>query len=98
MPGLIGTTVGSNYLVLRLLGQGGMGAVYEAEDRRTGLHVALKVMHGDHIKKDSTRVGRFQREAKAAAAIDSDHIARVLDWGTDDLGAPFRRVKLDSTG
>ena len=66
-----------------------MGAVYEAEDRRTGVHVAVKVMHGDHIKRDTTRVGRFQREAKAAAAIDSDHIARVLDWGMDDVGAPF---------
>jgi eukaryotic-like serine/threonine-protein kinase len=71
-----------------------MGAVYEAEDARTGAHVALKLMHGEQIKRDSTRVGRFQREAKAAAAIDSEHIARVLDWGTDDLGAPYIVMEL----
>ncbi len=91
---MIGSVVGSNYLVLRLLGQGGMGAVYEAEDQRTGVRVALKVMHGEHIHKDSNRVGRFQREAKAASAIDSDHIARVVDWGTDDFGAPFIVMEL----
>jgi eukaryotic-like serine/threonine-protein kinase len=85
---VIGGTLDGKYRIVRLLGKGGMGVVYEAEDK-SGRRVAIKVMHprGPHDSDDDGHVGRFQREARAAATIDTDHIARVLDWGTDPIRA-----------
>ena len=75
-----------------------MGAVYEAVDQTTGARVAVKLIHrivmSGATEDTSARVGRFQREAKAASAIDSEHVARVLDWGTDNDGAPFMVMEL----
>ena len=66
-----------------------MGSVYAAIDQSTGARVAVKVLHAEALKDASTRddkskLTRFQREAKAASAIASDHVARVLDWGNDE--------------
>ncbi len=67
-----------------------MGTVYEAQHAGTGRRVAIKVISTGDITKDAQLVGRFQREAKAAGAIDTLHICQVLDTGTDpDSGLPF---------
>lgn len=64
-----------------------MGSVYEAQDSHTGARVALKLIQGE-LTEDA--LGRFQREVRAAQVIDTPHIVRVLDAGTDpDSGLPF---------
>ncbi len=84
----IGATVGERYLLVRLLGEGGMGAVYEAEHLVTRRHVALKLLHpGAHWSKNS--VTRFVREAQIASSIEHPGVIEVLDAGTDVTGAPF---------
>ena len=65
------------YEFLCPLGQGGMGAVYQARDRRLGRVVALKFLHSD----DPHMVKRFQQEARAQARIDHPHICRVFEVG-----------------
>jgi serine/threonine protein kinase len=75
-----GTLVDQKYLVGRLVGEGGMGVVYEGTNIRLGRKVAIKVMHS-HLTMDRDLVMRFEREAKAAGKIGSSHIADVLDMG-----------------
>jgi predicted Ser/Thr protein kinase len=83
-------TIGGKYRVARLLGEGGMGTVYEAIHNVTGRRVALKVITGEQSQRSPEVIGRFVREAKAAGAIDTQHIVQVLDFGVDtELGVPF---------
>ncbi|HEX7668894.1 MAG TPA: protein kinase [Polyangiaceae bacterium] len=94
---MIGRVVGSRYCILRQLGEGGMGIVYEAADNRTGLRVALKVLINRGLVTDREARMRFEREARAARAIDTRHIVRVLDAGADvELGQPFLVMELMS--
>jgi serine/threonine-protein kinase len=69
------------YRILRSIGQGGMGAVYEAS-APTGEHVALKVLH-PHFAADSALLSRFLNEGRAAAAIDHPGIVRVFASGQE---------------
>jgi serine/threonine-protein kinase len=86
--GLIGRTIGDRYLVRSLLGEGGMGAVFEAEHLALGRSVAVKVLHATQAtKKDAIR--RFQQEARAAGAIGHPNICGVTDLGTLDDGSPY---------
>lgn len=66
------------YRIVCLLGQGGMGVVYEAEDETLGRRVALKIMHG-RFEAQSGRRARFQTECRAMAALDHPGIARIYD-------------------
>src|SRR5579883_1057394 len=67
-----------------------MGAVYEARHTGTGRRVALKVIVGEALAKSKDIIARFQREARAAGAIESQHIAHVLDTGFDSQsGNPY---------
>jgi eukaryotic-like serine/threonine-protein kinase len=85
---MLGKTIDGKYQIVRLLGQGGMGAVYEATHVGTGRRVALKVIIAETISRDA--ILRFQREARAAGVIESQHIVQVLDTGIDrELGVPF---------
>ncbi|WP_437733469.1 serine/threonine-protein kinase [Sorangium sp. So ce1335] len=92
---MIGQTVDGKYRVVRLLGRGGMGAVHEAEHVKTGERVALKCMDGALLHQDKGGMARFRREAKAMGAIDTEHMVRVLDAGTDPgTDAPYIVMEL----
>lgn len=67
-----------------------MGAVYEARHKGTGRLVAVKVITAAYLDRDDPRIKRFQREARAAGAIESQYIAQVLDLGEEpNTGAPY---------
>jgi serine/threonine protein kinase len=72
-----------DYRLLREIGRGGMGVVYEAEQLSLGRHVALKVMSGDCLI-NPTYLERFHREAKAAARLHHPNIVPVFGVGEDD--------------
>jgi formylglycine-generating enzyme required for sulfatase activity len=75
------------YRILAILGHGGMGVVFKAEDPRLGRLVALKVMLPEVAHKPEMKE-RFLREAKAAAAVVHDHIVRIYDVD-EERGVPF---------
>lgn len=89
----VGQLVGGKYQVVRLIGSGGMGSVYEAENVAIGKRVALKFLHMS-AQRDDTSLARFQREARAISAVESAHIVQVFDWGQDDDGHPFLVMEL----
>ncbi|MEM7447395.1 MAG: serine/threonine-protein kinase [Myxococcota bacterium] len=80
--------IAGKYELGRLLGEGGMGAVYEGFHRGLGSFVAVKIL-GAHISSNPTSVERFRREAQAAARVRHDNVVQVYDTGTDDEGVPF---------
>jgi eukaryotic-like serine/threonine-protein kinase len=83
-----GQIIEGKYRIVRLLGEGGMGAVYEGENVRINRRVAIKVLHAGFTEnKEVTQ--RFEREAQAAGRIGNDHILEVLDLGTLASGDHF---------
>ena len=87
----LGSTVGK-YEVLREIGAGGMGRVYEGVHREIGKRVALKFVDPELLGTDA--IERFSREAQAASSVESAHIVQVFDFGTTDDGHPFLVMEL----
>jgi len=75
MPLAPGSHIGS-YVVLSLIGEGGMGEVYRARDTRLDREVAIKRLL-DSVANDSERLARFEREAKALAALNHPNVAQI---------------------
>src|SRR3954466_5024649 len=84
----LGETYARKYRILRVLGLGAMGAVYEAENVLIRRRVAIKVLHA-HVAKKGDALRRFEREAQAAGRIGSNHIVEVLDLGELTDGERF---------
>jgi serine/threonine protein kinase len=83
-----GEVIAGKYEVERTLGSGGMGLVVAARHLQLGHRVAVKFAQSK-ATDDSDAAARFLREARAAAALTSEHVARVLDVGTLDTGEPY---------
>ncbi|MFY9821826.1 MAG: protein kinase [Thermoanaerobaculia bacterium] len=86
MPLTAGTILGS-YEILAPLGAGGMGEVYRARDQRLGRQVAVKVLP-ERLAEDPKALARFEREARAIAALSHPNLLALYDVGRSGAGAP----------
>jgi hypothetical protein len=85
---LLGTVLEGAYRIERLVGEGGMGAVYEAAHLRLGTRVAIKVM-ARVLAANPEALARFHREALVTSGLGHPHIVKVLDFSTTPSGEPF---------
>jgi serine/threonine-protein kinase len=82
---LVGRTIAGSYTVLDMVGVGGMGRVYRAEQRMLGRTVAIKVIH-PHLLSDEQSVARFYNEARAASRLNHPNSVSIIDFGRTDDG------------
>lgn len=88
-PVSAGQTIANKYLVEGVLGEGGMGVVISAWHIGLEQRVAIKLLLRERLQHDESAIERFQREARAAARIRSQHVCRVIDTGALEDGTPF---------
>jgi eukaryotic-like serine/threonine-protein kinase len=89
----IGTVLLGRYHIVRRIGMGGMGAVYQAQTLPVGPTVAVKVLH-PHFVSDQESVARFEREARATLSVSHPHVVEIIDAGRTDDGAMFTVMEL----
>ncbi len=89
----VGQIISSKYKLLRLLGDGGMGSVYEAEHLGLGTHVAIKVLHTDLARRAGI-AERFLQEARVSAQIRSAHVVQVTDVDRTSDGVAYLVMEL----
>src|SRR5438067_12815389 len=87
-----GALVGGKYRLVRLIGRGGMGAVYEAENTWTRRRVATKLLRPEYAR-DKEVLRRFMQEAQAAARIAHPNITDVLDLGLEESDGSLYMVQ-----
>ena len=86
---MIGKTLNDTYAVERVIGEGGMGRVYQARHTRIAQkRVAVKVLHLEY-KRNPEMLARFQREAEAAASISHPNVVAVYDVDRTAEGLPY---------
>ncbi len=90
---LVGTTLDGRYHVLRVLGAGGMGAVFEAEQTTLHKRVALKVL-APRLAQNADQVERFLREAQAASKVANMHVVDISDFGRVPSGSVYYVMEL----
>jgi serine/threonine-protein kinase len=90
---LLGHLIDARYRVVRILGEGGMGIVYEVRHDKLGRRFALKVLRAD-LAKDTNLCKRFIREARAAASVDHPAVVRISDFGALPSGQPYFVMEL----
>jgi serine/threonine-protein kinase len=88
LPFVRGEVLGGKYRVSRVVGEGGMGLVVEAVHVQLDERVALKFLRPEMLQMPDV-VARFDREARAAVKLKSDHVARVMDVGKTQAGIPY---------
>ena len=89
----IGHTLSGKYRLLRLLGDGGMGAVFEAQHEKLGTRVAIKVIHPEIASRPGI-VDRFLQEARVSAQIKSPHVTQVIDVDQSGDGEAYMVMEL----
>ncbi len=89
----LGSVVADRYHLTRVIGEGGMGSVYEAVDLRERKAVAVKVLH-PHLVARADVAARFRREGVVGGAVDSRHVVAVLDHGEAADGALYLVLEL----
>ncbi len=90
-----GEWIADRYHLIRELGRGGAGIVFEAEHRFTGRHVALKMLGADHKPSmDAELSARLLREARALGSVQHPGIVEIFDAGTTPEGAPFIAMEM----
>lgn len=85
--------VADRYELVRQIGRGAMGFIWEAFDRHLRRRVAVKLMTPDHMASNMARI-RFDREAKAIAQLKNPHVVQIYDYGIDSDGSPFIVMEL----
>ncbi len=93
MPSIATERTIGTYRVLRKLGEGGMGSVYEAEHLSIARRVAIKVLHPSY-SNDPEALARFYNEARAANLIDHPSVVQVLDYGQQEDGSSYFIMEL----
>jgi len=89
----VGSVVADSYRLMRLIGEGGMGAVYEAEHLRVPRRFAVKILKPE-IAANRDMFDRFRREAEIASASGHEHIVEVIDFNVLPDGAPYMVLEL----
>jgi serine/threonine-protein kinase len=84
----VGTVLEDKYRIVRAIGEGGMGVVYEAEHAFIGRRLAVKMLHPEYSRSQEV-IGRFHREAQAASRIGHVNIIEITDMGVTAGGAPY---------
>jgi serine/threonine-protein kinase len=90
---MVGSVLVDAYRVVRLVGEGGMGTVYEAAQLRLNKRVAVKVMARE-LASNAEALARFRREAEVTSGIGNPHIVQVFDFGATPTGEPFLVMEL----
>ena len=90
---LVGQTLRNTYRILRVLDQGGMGMVFDAEHVRLRRRVAVKVL-AQHLAGIGNALARFHREADIISRLQHPHIVQVVDYDTTEQGAPYIVMEL----
>ena len=88
MDALVGAVLGGTYRITRLIGEGGMGAVYEAVQLRLNKRVAVKLMARE-LAANREALARFHREAEITSRLGHPHLVNVMDFGQAESGEPY---------